>query len=137
MALLLTRKLPEPHVAGGRATTYHDHRRPHERPDSRGHECAAPLRRAGPRHRRPRPGHPQPRPRRWAMAAASTRPAAPSLARMLETCTPTVLGLMNSAWAIWRLLRPAATSASTSASRGVRPSCAAGVDALAAGAAAE
>ena len=36
------------------------------------------------------------------MAAASTRPATPSLARMLETCTPTVLGLMNNAWAIWR-----------------------------------
>jgi len=64
-----------------------------------------------------------------AIAAASTRPATPSLARMLETCTLAVLGLMNNAWAIWRLLRPAATSASTSASRGVRPSCSAGVDA--------
>jgi hypothetical protein len=28
---------------------------------------------------------------------------------MLETCTLAVLGLMNSACAIWRLLRPAAT----------------------------
>jgi hypothetical protein len=82
---------------------------------------------------RPAPASGQSRPRRWAMAAASTRPAAPSLARMLETCTPTVLGLMNNAWAIWRLLRPAATSASTSTSRGVRPSCAAGAGAAAAG----
>ena len=36
----------------------------------------------------------------------------------VETCTLAVLGLMNSAWAIWRLLRPAATSTSTSTSRG-------------------
>ena len=78
----------------------------------------------------------QSRPRRWAIAAASTRPATPSLARMLETCTAAVLGLMNSASAIWRLLRPAATNANTSTSRGVRPSCSTGVGAPAAGAAA-
>jgi AAA ATPase domain len=76
----------------------------------------------------------QSRPSRWAMAAASTRPVTPSLASRLETCTPTVLGLMNSSWAIWRLLRPAATNASISASRGVRPSCSAGVGAAAVGA---
>jgi hypothetical protein len=52
----------------------------------------------------------------------STRPATPSLARMLETCAPAVLGLTNNASAIWRLLRPLATRASASRSRGVRPS---------------
>jgi hypothetical protein len=36
---------------------------------------------------------------------------------------------MNSAWPICRLVRPSATSASTSASRWVRPSPAAGEDA--------
>src|SRR5262249_26566354 len=45
---------------------------------------------------------------------------------MLETWTLAVLGLMNNTWAIWRLLRPAATRASTSHSRRVRPSCAVG-----------
>jgi hypothetical protein len=39
----------------------------------------------------------------------STRPATPSLARMLETCTPAVLRLKNNASVIWRLLRPLAT----------------------------
>src|SRR5512132_2517449 len=50
------------------------------------------------------------RPRRWATAAASPRPATPSLARILETWTPAVLGAMNSSWPICRLVRPAATS---------------------------
>jgi len=56
-----------------------------------------PLRGSQPGYRgRPRRvGRPQSRPRRWAIAAASTRPAAPSLARMLETWTLAVLGLMN------------------------------------------
>jgi hypothetical protein len=44
------------------------------------------------------------------------------------------LGLMTNAWAIWRLLRPAATSANTSTSRRVRPSGSVGVGAPAAGA---
>jgi hypothetical protein len=57
-------------------------------------------------------------PRRWATAAASPRPATPSLARIRETWTLAVLGVMNSSWPIWRLVRPAATSARTSASRG-------------------
>jgi hypothetical protein len=48
----------------------------------------------------PAPASSQSRPRRWAIAAASTRPVAPSLARMLETWTLAVLGLMNNAWAI-------------------------------------
>ena len=60
-------------------------------------------------------------PRRWATAAASTRPPTPSLARMLETCTLAVLALMNSSLAICGLERPAATSARTSRSRSVRP----------------
>jgi hypothetical protein len=46
------------------------------------------------------------------------RPATPSLARIRETWTLAVLGVMNSSWPIWRLVRPAATSARTSASRG-------------------
>ena len=66
------------------------------------------------------------RPSRWAIAAASPRPAAPSLARILETWTLAVLGVMYSAWPICRFVRPAATNASTSASRCVRPSEAAG-----------
>jgi hypothetical protein len=41
---------------------------------------------------------------------------------MLDTCMATVLGLMNSASAIWRSVRPSAISVSTSRSRGVRPS---------------
>jgi hypothetical protein len=39
---------------------------------------------------------------------------------------PAVLTLMNSSSAIWRLVRPAATRASTSCSRRVRPSRSAG-----------
>src|SRR5262249_34901671 len=70
----------------------------------------------------------------WAIAAASTRPAAPSLARMLETWTLAVLGLMNNAWAVWRVVGPAATSAGTSPSRRGRPRWGAGGGALAAGA---
>src|SRR6266508_3913242 len=61
-------------------------------------------------------------PSRWAMVAASTRLRTPSLPRMLETCTVAVLGLMNSVSAIWALVCPIATSASTSCSRAVRPS---------------
>ena len=45
----------------------------------------------------------------------------PSLVKMLDTCMATVLGLMNSASAIWRSVRPSAISASTSRSREVRP----------------
>ena len=56
------------------------------------------------------------------MVAASIRLRTPSLPRMLETWTVAVLGLMNSVSAIWALVRPIATSASTSCSRGVRPS---------------
>jgi hypothetical protein len=59
------------------------------------------------------------RPRRRATATASVRPAASSLARMLETWTLTVLALMKSCWAISRLLRPSATSVRTSFSRAV------------------
>ena len=44
---------------------------------------------------------------------------------MLDTCTLAVLAEMNSSAAISRLLRPAATSSSTSSSRAVRPSGAA------------
>ena len=59
------------------------------------------------------------RPRRRATAAASVRDAASSLARMLETWTDTVLVLMNSCLPISPLLRPSATSARISLSRGV------------------
>ena len=52
-----------------------------------------------------RQGHCLSRPRRWAIAAASPRPVTPSLARILETWTPAVLGVMNSAWPICRLVR--------------------------------
>src|SRR3954452_1170587 len=79
-----------------------------------------------------RPGHvvpvhaPPVRPIRWATAAASTRPLTPSLARMFDTCTLAVFGLMNSALAIWPLDRPAATRSSTSRSRSVSPNGTAG-----------
>ena len=43
------------------------------------------------------------------------------LAKMLLTWRSTVLGLMNSAWAIARLLGPAAINHKTSTSRPVRP----------------
>ena len=52
-------------------------------------------------------------------AAASVRDAASSLARMLETWTDTVLVLMKSCLPISPLLRPSATSARISDSRGV------------------
>src|SRR6202044_1490107 len=55
------------------------------------------------------------------MAAASVRLDALSLARMFDTWTLAVLAEMNSSAAISRLLRPAATSRSTSAPRGGRP----------------
>ena len=61
-------------------------------------------------------------PRRRAIAAASVRPEALSLPRMLETCTETVLALMNSCLPISPLERPSATSARISASRAVRVS---------------
>src|SRR4029453_7171951 len=67
-------------------------------------------------------GHCLSSPRRWASAAASPRPATPSLARMWETCRLAVFSVMNSDWPICRLVRPAATKASTSVSRWVRPS---------------
>src|ERR1039457_5331294 len=59
------------------------------------------------------------RPSRWAMACASGRLAAPSLPRMLDTCTLAVLGAMNSTEAISLLLRPAVMSRSTSRSLAV------------------
>lgn len=57
------------------------------------------------------------RPRLCAAAAASPRLARPSLARMCDTCTPAVRGLMKSSAPICRLVRPAARSRSTSSSR--------------------
>ena len=57
-------------------------------------------------------------PSRNAIAAASPRVATPSLPMMFETWTPAVLSLMNRRSAIWRFVRPSATSASTSRSRG-------------------
>ena len=53
--------------------------------------------------------------------AASVRVETPSFPRMFETCTPAVDSLMKSSSAIWRFVRPAATRARTSRSRGVRP----------------
>jgi hypothetical protein len=38
------------------------------------------------------------RPSRWAIAAASRRPATPSLARIRETWTLAVLGVMSSSY---------------------------------------
>ena len=52
--------------------------------------------------------------------AASTRPDAPSFARMFPTCTATVRSLMKSRWAISRLVQPSASTPSTSRSRGLR-----------------
>jgi hypothetical protein len=75
-----------------------------------------------PRSERLSRGCAQTRPRRCAVAAASPRLVTSSLARMLETCTLAVLAEMNSSPAISRLLRPSATSRSTSSSRGVSPS---------------
>ena len=70
------------------------------------------------------------------MVAASTRLRTPSLVRMLETCTVAVLGLMNRVSAIWALVRPIATRASTSCSRAVSPSGSSGDDGFAAAVAA-
>jgi hypothetical protein len=62
-------------------------------------------------------------PRRWATAAASPRVATPSLARMRETCRLAVFSVMNNSRPICRLVRPSATSDSTSVvSRRVSPS---------------
>ena len=61
------------------------------------------------------------RPAWKAALAASVRDATPSLPRMFETWTPAVFSLMNSSVPIWRLVRPAATSWSTSSSRGREP----------------
>ena len=58
---------------------------------------------------------------RCAIAAASSRFGASSLRRMCETWTLAVLTLMTSVAAISRLVKPRATRARTSASRGVRP----------------
>ena len=91
------------------------------------------LRRAGRRghdlHRRPKAAaaasgaapqisdvSPQAMPSRCATAAASTRLFTPSLRRMFDTCTLAVLSDTNSSSPIWRLVRPAATRANTSAS---------------------
>ncbi len=62
----------------------------------------------------------QSRPRSRATATASPRLPTPSLDRMLETCTLAVLVEMNSWRPIWPLLRPSASSARISCSRGVR-----------------
>ena len=59
------------------------------------------------------------RPSGCATAAASPWPATPSLVRIWETWRLAVLGVMNSAWPVWRLVRPAATRARTSVSRWV------------------
>ena len=55
-----------------------------------------------------------------ANATASPREAAPSLARMFDTCTLAVLVLINNARPISPLDRPSSSSPSTSASRAVR-----------------
>jgi hypothetical protein len=60
------------------------------------------------------------RPSVCARPAASTRRLARSLRRMLETCTPAVLGLMYRVAAISRLVCPRLRSSSTASSRGVR-----------------
>src|SRR4029079_9557509 len=52
-----------------------------------------------------------------ATMAASTRPEAPSLARMLPTWTPTVFWLMNSRSPISRFVLPSASRVRTSRSR--------------------
>jgi hypothetical protein len=54
-------------------------------------------------------------PRRWATAAASTRPLTPSLARMLETSTLAVFALVNSSLAVSGSERPPATRMSAPA----------------------
>src|SRR4029453_13296446 len=59
------------------------------------------------------------RPARRGGAGAAARAVAPSLASRRDTGTLAVFSLMNSTSPICRLVRPSATSASTSASRGV------------------
>src|SRR5215216_4269191 len=54
-------------------------------------------------------------PRRWATAAASPRPATPSLARIRDTWMLAVFSVVDRSPTICRLVRPAATSVSTSA----------------------
>ena len=51
---------------------------------------------------------------RWATSAAWVRLETPSLARIRETWRLAVFGLMKSRSAIWRLVMPSPTSASTS-----------------------
>ncbi|MGH3263660.1 MAG: hypothetical protein ACRDNS_16895, partial [Trebonia sp.] len=64
------------------------------------------------------------------MAAASVRLAAPSLARMFDTCTLAVFGVMNSSAPISRFDLPLTSRLSTSRSRsvsapiGFTPACA-------------
>src|SRR5262249_21544082 len=67
------------------------------------------------------PGAGGPMPWVCATDAASVRLAAPSLARMFETCTLAVLVAMNSSAPISLLLCPAASRRSTSISRSVSP----------------
>ena len=55
----------------------------------------------------------------YAYAVASARDESPNLLKMLLTCRATVFSLMNSSPPIARLLLPAATSVSTSFSRGL------------------
>ena len=62
------------------------------------------------------------RPSRCARPAASTREWTSSLSKMWPTWVLTVFGLMNSRCAISRLVRPSASSPSTSVSRAVSPS---------------
>ena len=67
----------------------------------------------------------QARPYRTAQAAASLRDPTPSLERMWLTCVAAVRCVTNSAVAISQLECPAATSRSTSATRGLADSVAA------------
>ena len=65
---------------------------------------------------------PSSRPCRRAIATASVRLPAPVFAMIRETWTLAVLGDMNRAWAISWLVRPSASSSSTSASQPVSTS---------------
>ena len=58
---------------------------------------------------------------RWATAAAFSRLSTFSFARMCDTWSPAVFGVMKSRSPIWRLVRPSATRSRTSASRRVSP----------------
>ena len=84
------------------------------------HGILAFRRRRSPRRRSRQRRQSSSRPPVRATATASPRDAAPSLARMFDTCTLAVLVLMNRARPISPLERPSATRASTSASRAVR-----------------